>query len=76
MWRYAYISPYVFIALWLIQLRYRDTFYFFLTTKTVYCSGWFDGVGDESSFPFSSVLFCFIDLPVDVGKVSCKSSTK
>ena len=43
----------------------------FLTTKTVYRSGWFDGAGDDSS-----VLFSFIGLPVDVGMVSCKSSTK
>jgi hypothetical protein len=73
-WRYAFTSLYFFIAWWSIQLR--DTFYFFFTTKTVYCSGWFDGVGDDSSVPFSSVLFSLIDLPVDVGMVSCESSTK
>jgi hypothetical protein len=59
---------------WSVQLR--DTFYFFLTTKTVYCSGYFDGVDDDSSVPFSSMLFSFIGLPVGVGMVSCKSNTK
>lgn len=64
------LLPYTsLLAWWLIQLR--DTFFVFLTTKSVYCSGWFDG----SSVPFSSVLFSFIDLPANVGMVSCKPST-
>jgi len=65
-WRYAFTSLYVFIARWLIQPG--DTFCF--------CSGWFDEVGDDSVVPFSSMLFSFNVLPVDVGMVSCKPSTK
>jgi hypothetical protein len=73
-WRYTFTSLYVFITRWLIKLR--DTFYFFLTTNTVYCSGWFDGAGDGGTVPFNSVLFSFMDVTVDGGMASCKSSTK